>query len=255
MQNISFKDCFKILNLETASNLQEVRRAYKQQIQLFHPDRIQSNSSQELSAAEEKIKQLNAAYKILSEYHQQYGRLPNIAPESKASSAAKTSNTVYQRPTKRQPDFVKTKLLLMGLTTGLITFTIFFVLNEIEPESSTNKTHLLDSVQVEPYSFSNESKKLEIEKPHTIKPVNKTPKKKFFTIGSGLGEVILSQGEPTRINGNTWYYGKSKIYFEKGEVKEWERHPENPLNAKFPNRINQFSNTFNSDKKNNNNKK
>ncbi len=46
-------------------------------------------------------------------------------------------------------------------------------------------------------------------------------KKKYFTTGSSLGEVHSIQGIPTRIEGDTWYYGDAKVVFLNGKVSSW----------------------------------
>ena len=57
------------------------------------------------------------------------------------------------------------------------------------------------------------------------------PEKNYFSMGSSLGEVIIAQGEPTKMEDNIWYYGESTVTFTNGLVSEWNRHPLYPLNA------------------------
>jgi hypothetical protein len=44
------------------------------------------------------------------------------------------------------------------------------------------------------------------------------PAKSYFTIGSTSPEVLLVQGPPSRIHGQTWIYGLSEIQFKNGQV-------------------------------------
>lgn len=55
----------------------------------------------------------------------------------------------------------------------------------------------------------------------------------FFTLGSSIGEVIDVQGEPNRIEGDTWYYGESEVYFYEGSVINWKRKHGSPLKARI----------------------
>jgi hypothetical protein len=52
-----------------------------------------------------------------------------------------------------------------------------------------------------------------------------------FTIGSTPGEVYAIHGVPSTIENGVWHYGKSRIYFGRGLVTQWDSHPDNPLRA------------------------
>lgn len=47
-----------------------------------------------------------------------------------------------------------------------------------------------------------------------------------------MGDVIAVQGVPSKIEGTTWQYGDSKVYFAHGKVIGWQRDPAYPLRAK-----------------------
>ena len=59
-----FKDYYKILGLETNKvTIDEIKNAFREQAKKYHPDVNQG------SAAEERFKDINEAYRILSENH------------------------------------------------------------------------------------------------------------------------------------------------------------------------------------------
>ena len=104
---------------------------------------------------------------------------------------------------------------------------MFIVLNQIPqipvaPVSLAKQTNMTQSN--EPLS-----------KPHTKTSTGNSRQQhrsqENFSIGSSLGEVILIQGEPSKVEGDTWFYGKSKVEFSNGVVSNWYRDPANPLNA------------------------
>ena len=59
-----FKDYYKILGLETSKvNIEEIKIAFREQAKKYHPD---VNSGK---AAEERFKDINEAYRVLSDNH------------------------------------------------------------------------------------------------------------------------------------------------------------------------------------------
>lgn len=53
----------------------------------------------------------------------------------------------------------------------------------------------------------------------------------FFGIGSTKREVRATQGPPTMETDRVWYYGPSKVYFDRDRVVRWEESPVQPLRA------------------------
>lgn len=61
------KECFAILELPPESSLTEVKAAYRDLAQVWHPDRFQ-NSPRLRDKAQEKMKTINEAYSCLQQY-------------------------------------------------------------------------------------------------------------------------------------------------------------------------------------------
>ena len=84
-----FKDYYKILGLDTNKvNIDEIKIAYRDQAKKYHPD-VNSGDSR----AEERFKDINEAYKILSEptTRKKYDRMWNSHIGKKKSKLAKKS--------------------------------------------------------------------------------------------------------------------------------------------------------------------
>ncbi len=64
---MNLQRCLKILELETIGSLQEAKRAYKDLVRVWHPDRFQSNPRLK-QKADQKLRKINLAYKYLLNY-------------------------------------------------------------------------------------------------------------------------------------------------------------------------------------------
>ena len=68
------------------------------------------------------------------------------------------------------------------------------------------------------------------------KPALRRPR--TFTLGDSTDDVAYAQGPPTRIDGDTWYFGnypdQSKVAFANGAVASWDADPKTPLSLAPP---------------------
>ena len=69
---------FKILKLKPGASIEDVKRAYKAQVKVWHPDRFPSESQQLQKKAHEMFQKITAAYKKISDIHttQKFGKAP-----------------------------------------------------------------------------------------------------------------------------------------------------------------------------------
>jgi DnaJ-class molecular chaperone len=67
------KDFYQILGIDRVSGQEEIKRAFRRMASLYHPD----HNPQSLKEAEEKFKEINQAYEVLSDEarRRQYDRL------------------------------------------------------------------------------------------------------------------------------------------------------------------------------------
>lgn len=234
--NFSFKECYEILNIPNNSDWQTIRKKYKTLIQQCHPDRLTENSP-EHKQAEDSIRKYNAAYKAIADYYQSNKALPPRSAfqdqfDTQTHTPRKKRPPVkhsYIKKSKPKKSFYKIAMFAAVFGASLFGFGQFL----LKPYSSPDEKALVSG-----NSYKGTSPAITTSTEKAVELINKkeslakTPAR-FFSKGSSLGEVISIQGEPTQIEGDTWYYGKSKITFNKGVVSDWERDPESPLHAKI----------------------
>ena len=73
--------CYEMLGLTPGASWDEIRQAYKDSVSVWHPDRFVNNPRLQ-QKAEEKIKDINAAYEKISTFFKEYGT-PNFANHAK----------------------------------------------------------------------------------------------------------------------------------------------------------------------------
>ena len=95
---------FKILELNPNASPNEVRQAYRDLVQIWHPDRFQKNPRLREKAVE-KVKELNRAYKQIATYIESVNRLRDTKPGGPAASggnAAPRAGPVFHPPALSQ---------------------------------------------------------------------------------------------------------------------------------------------------------
>lgn len=61
------KDYYEVLGLSKGASADEIKKAYRKAAMKFHPDKFSNASEKEKKEAEEKFKELNEAYQVLSD--------------------------------------------------------------------------------------------------------------------------------------------------------------------------------------------
>ena len=267
---MDLRKCYQIIGISRDCTWDELRSAYRRQIQKHHPDRFQQQPEQQLIAKERTL-ELNKAFDILEEYYRKNGKLPTDALKSSAvksqhqtrteettSKAGHTeSNTTVQiKPAKPKQSAPKTSWGLV-IVIALLGYIIFW---ENTPQSGNShsypstddsfygrKSKTLDGV-----SGNSPQDRLpdnaDNAQIHTRPRINansspstssaplgmesKIHEGPFFTFGDTPGKVFEIQGIPTRTVGDTWFYGASEVHFKKGVVASWHNSPDHPLKVK-----------------------
>ena len=83
------KNPYEVLGIKEGASIEEIKKAYKEQVKKYHPDRHQDNPLYEL--AEEKLQEINEAYEYL---------MKNAKPSggyAEYKTGSTTSNTEYQQ--------------------------------------------------------------------------------------------------------------------------------------------------------------
>ena len=231
--NLSFKECYQILNVSDNGDWPTIRKKYKTLIQQCHPDRLPENSPQ-LKEAEEAIRKYNAAYKKIADYYQTNKALPSRSSfqdqhDTQTHTPRKKRPTVNHGHIRKKTKKKQQKPVKTILSLGSVSLLSLFIFGQYlyKPMPSEEDQSLIKKQPIETTNPINDTSTAFVkEKELVSQPI------RLFTTGSSLGEVILIQGEPTRIEQNTWYYGKSTVTFTNGVVSDWSRDPETPLHAK-----------------------
>lgn len=249
-KNHAYKDCYEILNINPECSWSELRKSYKLQVHKWHPDRFHDKSMEKQLIAEKKIMEVNNAYNLLSTYYRDHGALPRIKIDScdrsktsqKGQTESKTHDNQAHTNIDKTYDYSNNKqnnkknyLFTVIMCLGLISLYIFITF----PDSTNDLSN--QSIRTSPIENTIQNRK---NTPKTImddnsgtgnKPTvdhgNQEEIQMQFTYGSSLSEVIQIQGTPTRVVGNTWYYGESRVVFKNGLVEYWVRKPGHHLHA------------------------
>lgn len=87
--------CHKVLELENGASLEQVKQAWREMVKVWHPDRF-PNDFKLQQKAQERIKEINRAYKILEKY------LSSSASHTRSNPSASHSYTAHQNESQRK---------------------------------------------------------------------------------------------------------------------------------------------------------
>ncbi len=94
MSKIDIQRCFEILELDPGASPDDAKQAYKDLVNIWHPDRF-SNNRRLKQKAEAKLKQVNMAYEMLKSF---LSSKQVVGPQQKRSP-----------PAKAEPEYDKTQ--------------------------------------------------------------------------------------------------------------------------------------------------
>jgi len=260
-QLYTYDDCYKILKSNPNYSWKQIRKAYKLQIQSWHPDRFSEGTTEEKNAAEIKVKKINKAYQQLSNYYRKNGNLPSTLKQSQDNSSYRTQKNTpqsdHQTQSKPSPSDIpfhtevkqqkkpaydyKLFSLRRIIAISIAIFLIYYLYNTPMERISTHlQFHKADdsnNIKNLDYNIAISPPQNNLNQPpktsqnNQINEANIEPK--VFTYGSSMSDVIMIQGVPTKTDGDIWYYGKSTVHFQNGSVKYWTRKPGTPLHAEI----------------------
>jgi hypothetical protein len=240
---------YNTLGLTPDSSPAQVKKAYRDLVKLWHPDRFQQRSPSERLKAEERLKDITSSYRRISR-GLKVQEPPKQEPESPTTGAAKPESSPRSSPQspapKRtgtaSPSYVKygsfAALILLLL---LAYFLAFYPLpgwlsRQVEttsppPEPKPPPKRVSAAARnwlprEAPSSSSQGQTPAPPSPPVSEKPdspplvVNRSSRT-HFTLGSTEADVVAIQGLPTRIQGQTWIYGISEIQFKDAKVSRY----------------------------------
>jgi len=252
MSNIAYtyEECFALLGVTADVTWSELRRAYRRQLQKWHPDKVRYNNI-DLKIAENKFNAIQTAFTILEKYYLTHETLPPILTHSditsptknskQANNTAKVDYTLRNRGTSSHSGskgIFPTSFFVL-LTLGAV---IYFFLNYIYQEANVQSIEIPAQNETQPTSVDKSTESIQPSQSHA-------PVKRTFGFGTSMLEVKEIQGPPSHQNGNIWFYGKSYVIFSNGIVTDWFQHESSPLNIKQTNSAPKVLSTFNQPKK------
>lgn len=83
--------CFDVLELDKNANIDEIKQAYKDMVNIWHPDRFSSNNRLK-QKAENKLKEINEAYEELEVFLSSKRPLGQKHPYDETTGSAETSH-------------------------------------------------------------------------------------------------------------------------------------------------------------------
>lgn len=211
--------CYEILAVSHNSSWTEIRAAYRQLAQKWHPDRAGEGQEAE---AEKRIKEINQAFSDIEKYYIKYGKPPGDTGLKNPHPNQAVNRGFRPRTTEKAPkqdreesSFLKPHMVFLLLCViGYFAWFLFWPAPEqdmlaSDPASETETQESTADTEQEPE--------------HTQQV------RLFFKVGSSETEVYGIQGRPGRVKGDLWYYGGSVIFFSDGTVIGWHEDPEFPL--------------------------
>lgn len=222
-----YRNHYQSLEVQPGCTWKELKGAYRRAVKTWHPDRFIDEN--EKAGAEEKLKAINIAFDRLSDYFKTRGVLPlSSRPSEKRTTAS--SSPVSDRytdtnghtgwadiPTAQKRQLFTFPRMMALLIVGGLSYTIWAMLSD-------------DEVTDTPGSYSTPTVRAGNGATGNSHPADSKPKK-YFTVGSTLGEVYDAQGKPDRTEEGIWHYGESKVFFTDGKVVKWNESASRLLNT------------------------
>jgi hypothetical protein len=215
---------YGVLGLSSRCQWIDVRSSYRSLSKQWHPDRHSTEQGRML--ANERMKEINAAYAEISAFYREHGFLPPfpnsgdavpaVPPPDAAASGAWTSETRGTSGARKKSPF--RTILILGI--ALVAGSVYLEMDW------TNSDPLLST---EPSGDNNAPP----QSPPFSDNLSKPPENGFGA-GSSMEEVIAIQGAPTHVEDNVWHYGQSRVMFLNGAVLSWVQHPHHPLKTRAP---------------------
>ncbi len=235
---------FRLLGLKPGSNPSEVRQAYRTLVKKWHPDRHYTKPYETRALAEKKFREIDQAYRRIARSWAKTPRYVKSTPpashrstaqaERSATTQAREAPVFRSRPGIAFRSFFRGKIILPALLLAAAVFFFTQIPSFLPDTQDATETHAPQVAKnpagdkspgiQEPSEAASPpaSANLEPSPPAVLSPPLLQPQPEapsaFFTLGSTPSEVLRIQGDPSRVQGQTWTYGLSEIQFRNGRV-------------------------------------
>jgi hypothetical protein len=230
-----FLQHYRTLGIQPGCTPGELKDAYRKLVKKWHPDHYANQpEAGARAAAEQRMREINRAFRSLSDYHKRNGHLPAMEDPAHQSEEPVAppfrqpgghfesgSESDWGRPAPKSARLRPVYFILFGAALGILWATWSAYQRRDETPDATAPTQASVSAP-----GAGDTTPPAIAAPAA--PQNDA----YFTVGSALGKVYAVQGVPTRTKDGVWYYGKSMVFFTDGVVSRWEEDPDNPLKTK-----------------------
>jgi curved DNA-binding protein CbpA len=93
---MDIQQCFDILELNSNADIDEAKQAYKDMVNIWHPDRFSKNPRLK-QKAEDKLKEINEAYEMIQTYLHSNKQQPEKVLYAKSNSVEEVNADVRRR--------------------------------------------------------------------------------------------------------------------------------------------------------------
>lgn len=228
--NDPFLQYYRTLGIEPGCTPDQLKDAYRRLVKAWHPDHFPHHDAGERAAAEQRMREINGAFRSLSDYHRRNGHLPESEPaafkmKEPVASPFRQSSTHFEADSGNNSD--QPAPILAGIRPwhfillGAVLAILWAAWSASQRDATLEETTPPEASEPAP-GTSNAT-------PPTVAKPTASRNDSYFTVGSKLGKVYAVQGVPTQIKDDVWFYGRSKVFFTDGTVSHWEEDPDNPL--------------------------
>jgi hypothetical protein len=231
---------YLVLGLRPGASPDEIRQAYRNLVKVWHPDRVSEDRLKQ--KAEEKLKEINEAYKRLRHARPSQPTDPTTtrrAEPRKRGVSSPNQTTPHRREdpprrVRKRPDPIRKRMPLARVLGGVLLIPVIWYVTEsavpllrewlgekmykaafeaLEAETG-NELDQQDTSTNTAAKQQPAQSEIQITLPLSLPT-------RYFTVGSTREEVEAIQGPPDRIIGDTFHYGTSHVLFHGDRVVSW----------------------------------